>query len=72
MAGRMARSWGMVGGLLLFFMALGSGLTWGGLFLSHHLTPMNKSIATAGASASGCAARFAVGRRPAWSASKSK
>ena len=45
-AGRMARSWGVVASLLLFFMMLGSGLTWGGLYLSRHITPMNMPIAT--------------------------
>ena len=45
-AGRMARSWGAVASLLLFFMLMGSGLTWGGLFLAHHLTPLNVQIMT--------------------------
>ena len=45
-AGRMARSWGVVASLLLFFMLMGSGLMWGGLYLSRHITPMNMPIAT--------------------------
>ncbi len=44
-AGRMARSWGVVAGLLLFFMLLGGVGAWGGLYLSHHLTPINMQIA---------------------------
>lgn len=44
-AGRMARSWGAVAGLLLFFMLLGGVGAWGGLYLSHHLTPINMQIA---------------------------
>ena len=45
-AGRMARSWGVVASLLLFFLLLGVVLTWGGLYLSHHVTPLNMEIAT--------------------------
>ena len=45
-AGRMARSWGVVSASLLFAVLLGSGLTWGGLFLAHHLTPLNMQIMT--------------------------
>ncbi len=43
-AGRMARSWGMVAGLLTFFMVLGGTVTWGGLYATHHVTPMNMPI----------------------------
>ena len=43
-AGRMARSWGMVAGLLLVFMVLGGTVTWGGLYATHHVTPLNMPI----------------------------
>ena len=45
-AGRMARSWGMVGGLLLLFMLMGGVGVWGGLYATHHITPMNMPIST--------------------------
>ncbi len=45
-AGRMARSWGVVASLLLLFLLLGGLLAWGGLFLSHHLVPWNMQIVT--------------------------
>ncbi len=45
-AGRMARSWGAVAALLTFFMVLGGTIAWGGLYATHHITPMNMPIAT--------------------------
>ncbi len=45
-AGRMARSWGVVASLLLLFLLLGGGLAWGGLYATHHITPWNMEIAT--------------------------